>query len=158
MAKSLIVGISDQKIASKPDKLVSYALGSCVGICLHDSVLQIAGLAHILLPDSKNNLSGTLNVYKYADTAIKRLVINMESMGCLRYRLTAKISGGANMFNTSGISVGEKNIEAVRQELARLNINIIAEDVGGNYGRTLVFDSVSGKLQVKSLSHGNKII
>ncbi|HPU59108.1 MAG TPA: chemotaxis protein CheD, partial [Candidatus Avimonas sp.] len=65
MAECLVVGISDQKVARKPDKLVSYALGSCVGICLYDKVLQVAGMAHILLPDSKNNVSGSINVYKY---------------------------------------------------------------------------------------------
>lgn len=158
MAECLVVGISDQKVARKPDKLVSYALGSCVGICLYDKVLQVAGLAHILLPDSKNNMSGSINVYKYADTAIERLVQHMEALGCQRSRITAKISGGANMFNTPGISVGDKNVEAVRRELSRLKIRIVAEDVGGNYGRTLMFDSVSGMLEVKSLSHGNKII
>jgi chemotaxis protein CheD len=157
MGERIIVGISDQKIASNPDVLVSYALGSCVGICIYDNVMRIAGLAHILLPDSANR-QDNINVYKYADTAIERLIISMERKGCVRYRLTAKISGGANMFSSIGKSVGEKNIEAVKKELVRLRIRMIAEDTGGNFGRTLEFDSVSGMLLVKSIQRGNVII
>jgi chemotaxis protein CheD len=95
------------------------------------------------------------NVFKYADTAIERMITDMEKLGCMRFRLTAKISGGANMFNTIGRSVGDKNVEAVKRELARLRIRIIGEDVGGNFGRTLEFDSITGALFVKSIQRGN---
>ncbi|HOB37201.1 MAG TPA: chemotaxis protein CheD [Candidatus Avimonas sp.] len=158
MAKWLVVGISDQKIAFSPDKLVSYALGSCVGVCIYDRKLRVAGLAHILLPNSKESLHCPVNPCKYADTAIEKLVAGMEAAGCRRQRLTAKISGGANMFDIPGPSIGEKNVEAVKLKLLSLKIDIVAADVGGNHGRTLIFDSVSGKLEIKSLFHGNKII
>jgi chemotaxis protein CheD len=152
MEERIVVGISDQKIARNPDILVSYALGSCVGVCLHDRIVRVAGLAHILLPESK---PWDMNEYKYADTAVARLAKDMEKLGCMRYRMTAKISGGANMFYTNGRSVGDKNVEAVKKELARLNIRIVAEDVGGNFGRTLEFDSASGRLIVRSIQRGH---
>lgn len=155
MSKQIVVGISDQKIAHCPDILVSYALGSCVGICLYDTVLHIGGLAHILLPDSNMAVNGEVNEYKFADTAIRRLLYNLEAYGCSRYRLVAKISGGSNMFISQGKSVGEKNVEAVKRELARLHIKIVAEDTGGSHGRTLEFHTVDGSLWVKSLAKGN---
>ena len=157
MAKWLVVGISDQKIAFSPDKLVSYALGSCVGVCIYDRKLRVAGLAHILLPNSKESLHCPVNPCKYADTAIEKLVAGMEAAGCRRQRLTAKISA-APICSISRPSIGEKNVEAVKLRLLSLKIDIVAEDVGGNHGRTLIFDSVSGKLEIKSLFHGNKII
>jgi len=155
MSKQIVVGIADQKIAHYPDILVSYALGSCVGVCLYDSILRIGGLAHILLPDSKMALNGDVNEYKFADTAIQRLLYNLEAYGCSRYRLVAKISGGSNMFISQGKSVGKKNIEAVKRELARLHIKIVAEDTGGNHGRTLEFHTTNGSLIVKSVAKGN---
>ena len=101
MGRLVIVGISDQQIATEPDVLITYALGSCVGICLRDSRNGLSGLAHILLPEAFGDSSGK-NMFKFADTAIERLVLSMEKHGCGRGMLTAKIAGGANMFATSG--------------------------------------------------------
>jgi chemotaxis protein CheD len=157
MLNEIVIGISDQKITKIPNTLVSYALGSCVGICLYDRLHKIAGLAHILLPKSEIS-QGKIDVYKYADTAIENMMIHMEKQGCHRSRLTAKISGGANMFATTIIGMGDRNVKAVKEELNRLGIKIIAEDVGGNYGRTLVFNPESGELLIKSIANGNKSI
>jgi chemotaxis protein CheD len=157
MSELIVIGISDQNTAKPPDILVSYALGSCVGICLYDNLHRIAGLSHILLPNSKI-CNGNVDVYKFADTAIKSLVSNMEKLGCSRFRLTAKISGGANMFLSTGKSIGEKNVKAVIAELDNLKIKIIAQDTGGNYGRTLEFNPENGQLLIKSLLMGNKVL
>lgn len=157
MSELVVVGISDQKIATPPDMLVSYALGSCVGICLYDNLTQISGLAHILLPYS-TICTGECDLNKYADTAIKKLVLDMEKQGCKKYRLTAKIAGGANMFITAEKSIGEKNVESVKNQLNLLNINIIAEDTGGNYGRTLFFNPADGSLLIKSINRQQKVL
>lgn len=156
MEQLMVVGISDQKIAFSPDNLITYALGSCVGICLHDPLKQIGGLAHILLPEAFAD-SGSKDVYKFANTAIKELVRDMEKQGCARLHLAAKIAGGANMFITSGMSIGERNVEVVKRELKRLNIRLLAEDTGANYGRTVEFSPFNGKMIVKTVGRGNKI-
>lgn len=157
MAGLIVVGISDFKIAKAPDVLITYALGSCVGTCLYDSALHLAGLSHILLPESaicKNDN----NVMKYADTAIAALVQRMEIAGASRYRLTAKIAGGAKMFASAGTSMGERNVIAVKAQLQSLGIRLISQDTGSNYGRTVEFHPEDGSVLVKSVMHGNSVL
>lgn len=163
MKNTVNVGISDMKIVSSPDIAATYALGSCVGICIIDKIKQIAGLAHIMLPQNPNP-NDDKNVFKYADTGIAEMIRLMEKDGCLRMRMTAKIAGGAKMFeisddkNSSIGNIGERNVLAVKRVLQDLKIRIVAEDTGLNYGRTIFFDSSSGELFVKSFAKGNKVI
>lgn len=155
----IIVGISDYKTAKEPDKLITYALGSCVGTCLFDGINSIAGLSHILLPDSSISKTDK-NIMKYADTAIEALVREIERFGIRRSLLKAKIAGGANMFATqsSGMNIGERNVAAVKEQLKRLGIRIVAEDTGKNYGRTVEFDPKTGAMTVKSVLHGVSVL
>lgn len=157
MRKLVVIGISDQKIASPPDILITYALGSCVGICIYDNLKRIGGLAHILLPEAFGDVVGQ-NIYKFADTAIEELVRLMEKKGCARMHLTAKIAGGANMFASTGKSIGDRNVETVKRELQRLRIRLVAEDTGLNYGRTAEFNPDDGSLTVKTVGRGNKVL
>lgn len=160
MSDELNVGISDMKIACSPQGLISYALGSCVGICIIDKTKQVAGMVHIMLPNNVN--TDKSSVFKYADTGIPEMVRQMEAMGCSRLRMTAKIAGGARMFEIKGNStignIGERNIAATKETLVKLNIKLIAQDVGENYGRTIVFDSNSGDLTIKSFAKSIKVI
>lgn len=151
----IVVGISDYKTARQPDKLITYALGSCVGTCLFDERSGVAGLSHILLPDSGISQTDT-NIMKYADTAIEALVCEIERHGIRRAQLKAKIAGGANMFatQTKSLNIGERNVAAVKEQLRRLGIRLAAEDTGKNYGRTVEFDPVTGAMTVKSVLHG----
>ena len=156
MNKTIAVGISDFKISKAPDTLVTYALGSCVGITLYDPIALIGGLAHIMLPSSSlaTNIADRERM-KYADTAIPDLIKDLERMGARRSLLRAKMIGGANMFYTTGTSfvdtIGDRNIEAARSVLAEFVIPLIAEDVGANYGRTVYFLLVDGRVNVQSL-------
>jgi len=154
------VGISDMKIVHSPEMLISYALGSCVGICIIDKGVRIAGMAHIML--AYNNDRDKVNIFKYADTGITEMVRKMEHLGAVRQRMIAKIAGGAKMFEIKGSStfgsIGERNIASAKETLARLNIKIISEDVGENYGRTIIFDSTTGDLTIKSYGKQLKII
>jgi chemotaxis protein CheD len=160
MSQEKNVGISDMKIVNTPDRLISYALGSCVGICIIDKVAQIAGMAHIMLPINNNN--DKTNIFKYADTGIAEMVRQMENLGCTRSRMVAKIAGGAKMFDIKGNSfigsIGERNIAATKETLHKLRVKLIAEDVGENYGRTIIFDSTTGELTIKSFGKNIKII
>jgi len=160
MSKTISIGISDYNIALLGDVLVTYALGSCVGICLYDPVSKIAGLSHIMLPtvaDFSDSRSSA-QMGKYADTAIELLLQQMLGSGAVRIRLRAKIAGGAQMFapvnNTSLAGIGERNVIAVKKELARLRVPIIAEDTGKNYGRTVYFAADDGLMTVKSVNKG----
>jgi chemotaxis protein CheD len=150
------IGISDLNIATPPNILVTYALGSCIGICLHDKAHNIGGLAHIMLPSSKEATKASDNLRRYADTGIEELVNLLKSKGVLVSSLTAKIAGGAQMFQTncSTFNIGARNITAVKQVLAKYRIPIIAEDTGLNFGRTVFFDVATGVMQVKSVNQG----
>lgn len=150
------IGISDLNIASPPDILATYALGSCVGICLFDKKNHIGGLAHIMLPNSKESSKSADNPRRYADTGIAELVKMLNSKGVLTSNLAAKIAGGAQMFQTNctTFNIGAKNVAAVKQILSSYRIPIIAEDTGSDYGRTVFFDVATGVMQVKSVLKG----
>lgn len=153
------VGISDMKIVKKPERLIS-SLGSCVGICIIDKEAQIAGMVHIMLSYNKNN--DKTKIFKYADTGIAEMVIQMEKMGGVKSRMIAKIAGGSKMFDIKGSStigsIGEKNIAAAKDTLQKLKIKLIAQDVGQNYGRTIIFNSTNGDLTIKSFGKVLKVI
>ena len=101
MAENKItIGIADMKMAKGQDTLITYALGSCIGICLYDPLLKLGALIHIMLP--LNMETGRKNTMKYADTGIRETIKMMEAKGASRARMTAKIAGGAKMFEISG--------------------------------------------------------
>lgn len=155
---NITVGISDLKVCRAPSVLATYALGSCIGICLIDKTSGIGGLSHIMLPDSTQSDGGRTTPMRFADTAIPLLVRAMTDMGARRSSLQAKIAGGATMFSTSSdrFNIGERNIAAVREALRWERIPIIAEDVGLNYGRTVFFYPETGIMEVKSAVAGVK--
>ena len=160
-AITTILGIAEFRAAKDPAVLITLGLGSCVGVCLYDRMKKVIGMAHIMLPSS-TEIKNNANKAKFADTAIKMLVEDMEAMGADRKRITAKIAGGAQMFSfkTSNdlLKIGERNIDAVRKELERHRIEIVAEDVGGTYGRTIEFNSGDGSLSIKTIGHGTNVI
>jgi chemotaxis protein CheD len=162
MNKQIVIGISEQSISKAPDTLVTYALGSCIGISLFDEQTGVGGLSHIMLPYSSLVQNGQVDRNKFADTAIEDMVKGMERFGANRSRIKAKIAGGANMFKIADDSVigsiGDKNIQSVKNELARLGIPIVAEDTGADYGRTVFFELDPGKVRVQSLGKNIKVM
>ena len=152
MSDFISVGISDYKTSKSPETLVTYALGSCIGTSLYDSSTKIGGLSHILLPENARKSADRM---KYADTAIQDMLEELIRRGASRSHIIAKIAGGANMFNFSENSlldtIGARNIEAVKNELKRLNIPLMGEDTGKNYGRTVYFDLDNGIMKIQSL-------
>ena len=154
MNDKLIVGIADRKMGRGGEKLITYALGSCIGICLYESQMKLAALIHIMLP--LNLETGRKNAYKYADTGIRTTLREMELKGARRANITAKIAGGARMFEISGGSIGnigQRNIESVRQILRMEKIPLLWEDVGGTIARTMEFDSATGTGTIRSYGH-----
>jgi chemotaxis protein CheD len=153
MSELIKVGISDYAKSHAPGSIVTFALGSCVGICLYDKGLKVGGLSHIMLPDSSLAVKSDRNRMKFADTAIVDLTSGLKCMGA--GRLTAKIAGGAQMFATPAVGamghIGERNVKAVKTALAKLNIPLLAEDTGKDYGRTVYFDLNTGVRKVQSI-------
>ena len=152
------VGIADLGIVKTPNTIRTSGLGSCVGVVVYDQGKELAGLAHVMLPDSSLAKAGIINIAKYADTAVKDLVAKLIQNGARSYSLKAKIAGGAQMFQFSSMSdmmrIGPRNVEAVKMELAALKIAIVAEDVGGNSGRTIEFNPCSCMLQIRTVNKG----
>lgn len=161
MGELIKVGMADLKLCKAPDTVTTLGLGSCVGIAIRDPNTKIGGLAHIMLPDSKL-IQGNTNVPKFADTGVRELVNIIVAAGGNKTRLVAKIAGGAQMFafqNKSDLtSVGDRNVAAVKQVLKELNIPILAEDTGLNFGRTVIFDPATGDYVIKAVGKEVKTI
>ncbi|MCY6370436.1 chemotaxis protein CheD [Clostridium ganghwense] len=155
------VGIADLNTASPPKKLITVGLGSCIGIVLYDTSRKIGGLAHIMLPDS-TQFTKVNNPMKFADLAIPLLLKKMEKEGAIKRNLIAKIAGGASMFNFSDKSmimdIGNRNSISVKKVLKEMSIPIISEETGGNKGRTMIFDTENGIVQIKTVGMGIKEI
>ncbi len=159
--KVIKVGMADLNVSKAPGILTTLGLGSCVGVTLYDKNNKIAGLAHIMLPSSKE-IKNNDNKAKFADTAIELLVKNMLDIGGNENNFVAKLTGGSQMFsfnsNNSILNIGNRNVIAVKEKLKELNIPIVAEDTGGSYGRTIELNSEDGSLFIKTIGHGTKTI
>ena len=159
MNEEIKVGIADMNVTNSPNKLITVGLGSCIGITLYDRIKKNGGLLHIMLPDS-TQFSNVTNPYKFADLGVPILLKQVQDMGSQKRDIVAKIAGGASMFNFSDKSmimdIGNRNAIAVKQSLKELGIPLLAEDTGGNKGRTLIFDTDNGVVQIRTVGLGIK--
>jgi len=151
------VGMADLNIIEHEGMITTLGLGSCVGVSLYDNMKKIAGMAHVMLPDS-TQIKNNGNKAKFADTAIPMLVNKMVARGANKSRITARLAGGAQMFAFAAendvMQVGARNVEASKKALNILGIKITGEDTGKNYGRTIQLYAEDGKLIVRSIGHG----
>lgn len=157
--REITVNVADYAVAREPGTIATAGLGSCVAIVLHDADHQVTGLAHVLLPDA-GLARGPSAAAKCPETAVPLLLDDMAALGA-HGRLVAKIIGGARMFGTllsSGVNMGERNVLATREALARNGIPIVAEDVGGEHGRSVQVDVATGAVHVRSLQWGNRVL
>lgn len=159
---SIVLGMADLMVIRAPVKLITLGLGSCIGLVVYDSTAKIAGMAHIMLPNSRG-LMGSEKVGKFADTAVPRIIEDMIKLGALKNRIRAKIAGGAQMFSLPGMSadfltVGAKNVTETTLRLRSMGIALAAADTGGNKGRTIEFSTSNWMLKVKTLGKGIKEI
>ena len=161
MGNVIKVGMADLQIAKAPDSLITLGLGSCIGLTLYDPVTKVGGMVHYMLPDS-TQLKNNTNIAKFGDTGIRELYNQMLKNGAVARRLVAKIAGGAKMFEVSGLSnighVGERNAQQAKVMLKELNVPLIAEDTGLNFGRTVTLDCETGDFYIKAVGKTNKII
>lgn len=161
MADLIKVGMADYKVGRAPSTLISYGLGSCIGVSLYDPQAKVGGLLHIMLPDSTQSRASE-NPAKFADTGVPLMLKDVLALGASKSRLVAKMAGGAQMFAfakaTDIMRVGARNAEAVKEQLKSLGIKLIAEDTGENYGRTVQINLENGVYMVKTMVKGEKEI
>ena len=155
------VKVADYAVSRGPLVLTTIGLGSCVAIALYDRDTAIGALAHILLP-SPSMSRETDNPAKFPETIVPLMLEEMRALGTRNARVSAKIAGGASMFGQlgsgTGINVGERNVQATREALAVAGVPIIAEDTGLDYGRSVYFHLADGRLEVRSLKRGDRVI
>jgi chemotaxis protein CheD len=131
------------------DTLVTLGLGSCIGVVLLDRRLGVAGLAHVVLPDSGGH--SEVNRFKFADHAVPELIRRVVALGARRPLLESVLVGGASMFAAIGgsMEVGPRNESAVKDALAAARIRIHASATGGTRGRTVRVDPETGIVLVR---------
>jgi chemotaxis protein CheD len=147
------VGISDLKVSkNQEDVLITYALGSCIGITVYDPKAKVGGLLHFMLPDS------TLDANKakampamFADTGITLLFKSCYAIGAEKKRMIVKVAGGASILDdTNYFRIGQKNITAMRKIFWRNNVLIDGEDTGDHFNRTVKLELSNGRCILKS--------
>ena len=147
------VGIGEVQVVQGDIILSAYGVGSCVVIVLFDPVRRLCGLAHCLLPD------GSEKSTKYPRGAIEVLFHEMIERGAVQSNIVAKVIGGATMFEGfAKHQIGKRNVLQTRKECDRIQIPIIAEDVFGNWGRTIFCNAQTGEVTVRSFKHGEKVL
>jgi chemotaxis protein CheD len=155
------VKVADFAVARDEQTLITIGLGSCVAIMLYDAAARIGGLAHTLLPD-ESMARDRSNPAKFAASAVALLLAEMTRLGADARRVRAKLVGGASMFSNllpkGSINIGDRNILAARQALGRCDVPIDAEDVGSDHGRSVHFHLEDGRVEVRSLKKGNRVI
>jgi chemotaxis protein CheD len=154
------VKVADYAVAQGEVVISSVGLGSCIAIALYDTRNGVGGLAHILVP-SPSLARDTSNPAKFPATAVPLLVEEMRRRGASQ-EIVAKIAGGASMFASlipsGGINMGERNAVATRQALEDAGVPLVAEDVGGEHGRSVYFHLRDGRLEVRSLKIGDRVL
>jgi chemotaxis protein CheD len=116
------------------DELVARGLGSCIGLALIDRSSGVAGMAHVVLPESSGSDS---EPGKFADTAVPALIAQVQRLGAVVRRLEVVIAGGARMFELGEMDIGARNAQAVKAALSRAGLSVRAAETGGNRGRTM---------------------
>ncbi|MCI8565477.1 MAG: chemotaxis protein CheD [Lachnospiraceae bacterium] len=158
MEKELKVGIGDMKLTRGEGRIITYALGSCIGISFFDKAIGLGALLHIMLPERQNIADA--NVYKYADPGIQETIRKLTAFGMVRSRTIVKIAGGAKMFeikgNASFGNIGERNALKVKQLLRAEGLRLVAEDTGGNYARTMLLDVKTGDVSIRTFGKPEK--
>lgn len=151
--KTLVVGVAEMVASNDPGaELVTYSLGSCLGITVYDPVSKIGGLLHLMLPDSSiDSVKAAASPFMFVDTGVPRLFQAVYNLGGDRRRILVKAAGGSQFLDREGVfNIGERNYAALAKLLARNGWSLQARDVGGFSSRTLRMDLSTGKISIKS--------
>lgn len=151
----IIVGVGEIACSLGPGVLITQALGSCIGVALWDPRVRIGGLGHVMLPTALGSDKNGKR-HRFADIAVPELVERMIDLGAGSRRIVAKLAGGASMFSgESGTdSIGDRNLAAVKAQLERAGVLVVASDTGGSHARTIELSPATGILLIRSYTYG----
>jgi chemotaxis protein CheD len=150
--KTLVVGVADMVVSNDASaELVTYSLGSCLGICIYDPQKKVGGLLHIMLPESRIDAQKAVSApFMFVDTGVPRLFHALYNLGAERHRVVVKVAGGAQLLDEQGIfNIGARNLQALKALLAHNGYTIHAQDVGGLSSRTVRMDLTTGDITIK---------
>ncbi len=148
-----IVNIADMKVTGDPEAtLVTYSLGSCIGLAIYDPIAKVGGLLHFMLPDSSvDPQKAHRTPCMFADTGVAALFAEAYRLGADKNRIEIKVAGGSQVMNRSSfLNIGKRNLAALQDILETRGLTVSAEDVGGYSNRTVSLQLSSGKVFVKS--------
>lgn len=150
--EQIVVGMADCRIGDAPGQvLATYALGSCIGLAVHDAKAGVGGLLHFMLPDSAiDSERGRENPWMFADTGIPMLLDRLCARGASKRRLTVRAAGGASMMDQENVfDIGRRNYLAMRKILWKAGVMVHGEAVGGIRSRTVRLEIGSGKFLIQ---------
>ncbi len=153
----IVVGISDMKISKVPgDTLITYSLGSCIGLVIYDPEAKIGGLLHYMLPDSNlDKGKADRKPYMFADTGIPMLFKEAYKLGASKNRMVVKVVGGGQIMDADGVfNIGKRNYMTLRKMFLKNKVMITKEDVGGTVNRTVSIDVDTGTTTLKVSGKG----
>jgi chemotaxis protein CheD len=149
---SLVVGVAEMKVSSQPaEVLITYSLGSCIGLTLFDPHARVGGLIHCMLPSSSIDPDKARSRPEmFTDTGVVALLVKLLDLGAEKKNLVAKAAGAAKLLDASGIfRIGERNHAVLKKVLEKNGIRLLAEDVGGTSPRTLSLRMETGETFIK---------
>ena len=155
----IVIGISDLKVSNNiDDVLVTYALGSCVGVTVYDPVVRVGGLLHFMLPESSLDMrKAGENPAMFADTGIPLLFKTCYEFGAKKKRMIVKVAGGASILDDANFfRIGQKNITAMKKLFWKNDVLIEGEDTGKNCNRTISMHISTGKVLVRTAHNGTR--
>lgn len=147
------IGISEMRVSNQSeDILITYSLGSCIGVTIYDPISRVGGMIHCMLPDSKLDPQKARSFpCMFVDTGIPSLFNEAYRLGAQKERIIVKVAGCSQILDDKNLfNIGERNYMTLRKLLWKNSVLINAEDVGGNDSRTLYLDVTSGRVTVKS--------
>lgn len=145
------IGVADMKVSNDPDlMLVTYSLGSCLGIVVYDPSVKIGGMLHAMLPEAKEDKKKKgFNPYKYIDTGVPLLFKETYKYGAKKNRMTVAVTGGAQILDESEyFNIGKRNLAELRKIFWKNGVMIDKEHVEGNVARTVRLNMVNGEITI----------
>ena len=149
---NIVVGVGDMKVSNDPESmLVTYSLGSCIGVAIYDPVIKVGGLLHYMLPESSlDGRKAKKNPYMFGDTGIPLLFKEAYTLGAKKNRMKVIVAGGSQILDQKGFfNIGKRNYTTLRKMLWKNNVMVDFEDVGGNSNRTVKLDLENGQAWMK---------
>jgi len=149
----LIVGVADMKVSNNPgESIITYSLGSCIGLVIYDPVVKVGGILHYMLPESSiNKEKAAAMPYMFADTGIPRLFKTAYNLGAMKQRMKVYVAGGSEILDQSEFfNIGKRNYMALKKMFFKNNMMINKQDVGGNTNRTVRLEIGTGDIYVKT--------